>query len=37
MSEDKYIISTTKINYELFCDVEAILGLTCTMLMLEVV
>lgn len=37
MSEDNYIISTTKINYELLCDVETILGLTCTMLMLEVV
>jgi len=35
MSEDNYIISTTKINYELLCDVETILGLTCTMLMLK--
>jgi hypothetical protein len=35
MSDDVASNATININYELLCDVEAIMGLTCVLLMLE--
>jgi hypothetical protein len=31
MVHDNVVVQTTKVNYELLCDVETFLGLTCIM------
>ncbi len=36
MCDDATSNASTNINYELLCDVETIMGLTCVMPMLEV-
>jgi len=35
MNDDDASSATTNINYELLCDVETIMGLTCVLPMLE--
>jgi len=37
MVEDNVIVDTTKINYELMCDLETLLGLSCIIPLLELV
>jgi len=37
MVEDSVIVDTTKINYELMCDLETLLGLSCIIPLLELV
>jgi hypothetical protein len=37
MVEDSVIIDTSKTNYELLCDLETLLGLSCITPMLELV
>jgi hypothetical protein len=32
MAQDTITINNTKVNYELVCDVESLLGLTCVFL-----
>jgi hypothetical protein len=36
MVHDNVVFQTTKVNYELLCDVETFLGLACIMPLLEI-
>jgi hypothetical protein len=37
MAHDNVVVQTTKVNYELLCDVKTFLGLACIMPLLEIV